>query len=220
MSLQSDLELCLEYAERLEEKREQCTQAQNKIIFINNESERLKKRIKICTTLVTVAVIGLLLIAAIMFAFGLKETADLFSGVLALSVMLIISFYIGNKAKKESLDLEAKKGYLIQQYTQEAEDSQRDLARLIEEIYREDLLDIVPPDYFSVAAIEFCLTQVRKKIATTATEAFRLLEAEIKRLEQIELLEQMNDAQAEQLEDIKRAIQINTLVTMNSQYKK
>jgi glucosamine 6-phosphate synthetase-like amidotransferase/phosphosugar isomerase protein len=64
-----------------------------------------------------------------------------------------------------------------------------------------------------VAAIEFCLGQVRKKLANTAAEAFRQLNAEIKRVEQMEYLEQMNSERMEQLESIKRAIEINTLVT-------
>ncbi|MBQ8310501.1 MAG: hypothetical protein IJX80_05755 [Clostridia bacterium] len=44
MSLQNDFELCLEYEEALEIKQEQREQAQNGIIFMQNESERLKKK--------------------------------------------------------------------------------------------------------------------------------------------------------------------------------
>ena len=105
---------------------------------------------------------------------------------------------------------------MIQKYTEEAEECEREITEIIRDIYFDDLFDVVPPDYFSVAAIEFCLTQVRRRLATTATEAFRMLDAEIKRLEHLEYLEQMNEAQMEQLSDIKRAININTLITLTA----
>jgi hypothetical protein len=40
------------------------------------------------------------------------------------------------------------------------------------------------------------------------------LEAEIKRLEQLERLEQMNNAALEQLNDIKRAIEVSRLISI------
>ena len=127
-------------------------------------------------------------------------------GAFAISTGILV------KTKKESDVFEARKPAIIQQYTEEAEQCGRDMARIAEEIYSENLLDIVPSDYFSVAAIEFCLSQVRKRLASTPSEAFRLLEAEIKRLEQMEYLEQMNEAHLQRLDEIKRAIDINTLV--------
>ena len=119
----------------------------------------------------------------------------------------------------EIAEIESKKASLIQQYTTEAEDCEQKLAYLVNRVYIEELFDIVPKDYFSVAAIEFCLDQIRKKLANTATEAFQQLDAEIKRLEQMEYLEQLNDARAEQLNEIKRAIDLNTLVTIAGQNK-
>ena len=47
MSLQYDFERCLEYAEKLEDRQERRVNAQNNIIFVRNESERLKNKLKI-----------------------------------------------------------------------------------------------------------------------------------------------------------------------------
>ena len=51
MGLQSDFMRCLEYAEALEAQQDQLSQAQNNIIFMRNESERLKRKLRICTIL-------------------------------------------------------------------------------------------------------------------------------------------------------------------------
>ena len=211
MSLERDFELCLEYAEQLESKRDQRTAAQNGIVFMQSESERLKRKIGICTKISIGGAIAVLIflitcIAAKGFVPEMFPLLIFGGGAFAVSTAILF------KTKKESEEFEARKPAIIGQYTEEAEQCGRDMARIAEEIYSESLLDIVPSDYFSVAAIEFCLSQVRKRLASTPSEAFRLLEAEIKRLEQMEYLEQMNEAHLQRLDEIKRAIDINTLV--------
>ena len=57
-------------------------------------------------------------------------------------------------------------------------------------------------------------------MADTAAEAFQQLEDEIKRLEQMEYLEQINAAQMEQLDEIKRAIHVHTLIALAEQNRK
>jgi hypothetical protein len=224
MSLQSDLEYCLEYAEKLEAKRDQQIEAQNSIIFMQNETERLKNKLKVCTTLALLSVIGILFLAFMAFTFIAAESGEglvqLFGLLIIAIAVFAVSFFKRIQFKNEYNDFERKKPSLIQQYTIEAENCQREMARIIKKIYYEDLFDIVPSDYFSVAAIEFCLSQVRKKLANSASEAFRQLEAEIKRLEQMEYLEELSNAHMEQLNDIKRAIEINTLITMAEQDKR
>jgi len=213
MSLQSDFELCLEYAEMLEAKQAQQLQAQNNISFLHSESERLKGKMKICAI---VPVVALAFMAIVFFnSLGSRNTEmmDVFFSCLIPIIALAVSLFICIKTKKEYDALESQKPFLIQQYAREADECGQEINRLIREIYSENLLDIVPADYFSVAAIEFCLTQVRNKLADTPREAFQLLNAEIKRLEHMEYLEEMNCAQIEELNNIKRAIQINTLVT-------
>ena len=74
--------------------------------------------------------------------------------------------------------------------------------------------------FLSSAAIEFCLHQINKGLASTSYEAFRQLDREIKRLEDMERFEQMNNARIEQPERIKRAIDINTLVILTEQNNK
>ena len=211
MSLEHDFELCLEYAQMLESKRDQRAAAQNGIVFMQSESERLKRKIGICTKVAIGGAIAILLfviscIAAKGFVPELLPFMIFGGGAFAISTGILV------KTKKESDAFEAQKPAIIRQYTEEAEQCGSDMAHIVEEIYRENLLDIVPSDYFSVAAIEFCLSQVRKRLASTPSEAFRLLEAEIKRLEQMEYLEQMNEAHMQRLDEIKRAIDINTLV--------
>ena len=66
MSLQSDFELCLEYAEALEAKQDQRVQAQSNIIFVQNESRRLKNKLRICTTLSLLSAIGFLILVLAM----------------------------------------------------------------------------------------------------------------------------------------------------------
>ncbi len=220
MSLQSDFELCLEYAETLESKRDQREQAQNNIIFMQNESGRLKNKLRICATLSVLSAIGMLILVFIIIGTDNVNATEYLPCLIVPGVVFIVSLFNGIKAKKESDEFESKKPFSIQQYTADAEDCEREIIRLMREIYQEDLFDIVPVDYFYTAAIEFCLTQVRKKLANTATEAFQQLDAEIKHLEQMEYWEQMNNARLEQLNDIKRAIDINTLVTLVEQDKK
>lgn len=220
MSLQSDFELCLEYAEELEDQQSQRVQAQNNIIFMQNESERIKNKVKVCTTLTVLAVIGIVITALLIlgkFYFNPIECIP-FLGIFI--VLFIITLAIGIKTKKESNDFESRMPLLIQRYTADAEACEHRMAALVKEIYQEDLFDIVPKDYFSVIAIEFCLNQVRKKLANTASEAFRQLDAEIKRLEHMEYLEQMNNEQMDRLDDIKRAIEINTMITLAEQEKR
>ena len=215
MSLQSDLELCLEYAEALEAEQDRLVEAQNNIIFMQNESERLKNKLRICTAfaVLSAVVISVLVLVTI----GIRNT-DAIITLLVISGALMIVFGVALfnriKTKKESDEHESRKPSLIQKYTADAENCSHKMERLMKEIYREDLLDIVPENYFSVAAIEFCLTRVRTKMASTAAEALRQLEAEIKRLEQLERLEQMNNAALEQLNDIKRAIEVSRLISI------
>ncbi len=219
MSLQNDFELCLEYAETLENKRDQQVKAQNNIIFMQNESERLKNKIRICTTLCILAAIGMSILTYIMIGVRTVHPIEFLPFLGALIIVFSIAFFNRVKTKKESNEFEAKKPLLIQQYTATAEKCEHEMISLIQEIYNEDLFEIVPADYFSVAAIEFCLTRVRKKMANTATEAFRQLEAEIKHIEHMEYEEQMNNARIEQLNNIERAIHIHTLVTLAEQEK-
>ena len=195
MSLQSDFQLCLEYAEALEDKQDKLTQAQDNIIFTRNESVRLKDKLRLCTKLSVLFAIGIAFFTYMLISF---RTIEPISILLVIIIAFIISFSNRVKTKKKFDELESKKDFLIQQNTELAEECRSEITELIKEIYRENLFDIVPMDYFSVAAIEFCLTQVRKKLANTATEAFQQLEDEIKRLEQMARLEQMNTAQMEQ----------------------
>jgi len=214
MSLQSDFELCLEYAEALESKWDQRVQAQNNIIFIQNDGERLKHKLRICATLSVLSAIAILFLIFIVINTRPSTPMEVIPYFIVPANVFVVSFFNFIKTKKESDEVESKKSFLIQKYTAEFEECERAINILIKEIYEEDLLDIVPKDYFYASAIEFCLTQVRKRLANTATEAFQQLDAEIKRLEQMEYLEQMNYARMEQLNEIKRAIDINTLVTL------
>lgn len=220
MSLQSDFELCLEYAEKFESEQEKLSQAQNNIIFVLNESERLKNKFRLCRTFAVISAIITLFLVFIFMSVEISNFAEIIPLFVILITVFAVSLFNSIKIKKESDDFDAKKPSLTQQYTSTAENCERELARLIKEIYYEDLFDIVPADYFSVAAIEFCLTQVRKKLANTAKEAFRLLEAEIKRYKQMEYMEQLNNAQMEKLNDIQRAINVNTLITLAEQDKR
>lgn len=218
MSLQNDFELCLEYAEKLEAKQEQRVQAQNNIIFMKNESERLKNKLRICKVL---SALGLsIFVLIIIISFPVAVLITYLPCLLISAVVFIVSFFNCIKTKKESNEFESQKPRLIQQYTTNVEECEHEINSLIKKIYQEGLFDIVPADYFYTSAIEFCITQVRKKLANTATEAFQQLDIEIKRLEQMEYLEQMNNAHMEQLNDIKRAIYINTLINLAQQDKK
>ena len=220
MSLQSDFEFCLEYAEKLEAEHEQRIQAQNNIMCMQNESERLKSKIKVCTTLTVLSAIVSSVLAWIMISIGGKEALEGLPALVLFAIVFVVSLFVRMKTKKASDALESKKPLLIQEYTMEVENCTREITRLVDEIYEEDLFDIVPREYFCTAAIKFCLSQVHKKLANTATEAFRQLEAEIKRLEQMEYLEQMHSAQMDQLDDIKRAIQVNTMITLAEQNRR
>lgn len=219
MSLRSDFELCLKYAEALENKQEQLARVQNNIIFVQNESERLKNKLRLCTVLSVLSGVGILGLSLRIFSVQSDDRADFFPLVLILLVVFGVSLLVRIKTRKESGEMESQKNRLIRQYTQEAEVYEREIDGLVQEIYREDLFDIVPAEYFCVAAIDFCLTRIRQKMANSASEVFWQLDAEIKHLEQTEHLEQMNDARVAELNGIKRAIQVHTLVTLLEQNK-
>lgn len=226
MSLKSDLELCLGYAKRLEDLQEQRVQAQDSIVFLQTEGDRLKKSVRYSTIMGACAT-GYLGLGGIVGA--VKSCSEL--GFLSSMCLLLIfsglatvAFTIFNRRRRSASEalkeIKANKPALLQQYTAVIENCEREIADLIDEIYEEELTEIVPEAYFSVAAIEFCLSQVQKKLANTATEVFRQLDAEIKRLEHMEYLEQMNDAQLEQLSEIKRAIDVNTMVNVAGQIRR
>ena len=220
MSLQHDFERCLEYAEALEAKQDQLTQAQNSIIFVQNESVRLKNKLRICAILSVLSAIGTLLLSFYFIGLRVADMMEYTPFLVILLIVFAISFFHFIKTQKESTDLESQKDLLIRQYTKEAEECECEITNLVSEIYQKNLFDIVPADYFSVEAIEFCLSQVNKKLACTPTEAFRQLDAEIKRLEQMEHWEQMNQAKIAKLNEIQRAIEINTLVTLTEENNK
>ena len=220
MSLQSDFEYCLEYAKLLEENQERQVQAQNNIIFLKNESERLKSKLKVCKVLSAISAIVMFIVTFVIIKFLTDESLQLMPLLIVSVVVFSISLYNGIKTKKESKNFETQKPLLIAKYINEAENCEFAIKGLIEKICQENLFDIVPTDYFSSAAIGFCLTRVRQKLADTASEAFRQLEDEIRYLEHVEYLEQLNDTRIEQLNGIKRAIEINTLVTLAEQSNK
>lgn len=221
MSLQSGLELCLGYAQKLEELQEQRVQGQNNIVYLQSESERLKNKKSKCLWVCILSIVIPQLLVIVLDPIAGSNGKKISLIYLFCSIVICIPFaVIWFKTRKELAEHEARKPELLQQYTAEIENCEREIADLIDEIYDEELTEIVPEDYFSVAAIEFCLSQVHKKLANTATEVFRQLDAEIKRLEHMEHLEQMNDARLEQLSEIKRAIDVNTMVNVAEQIRR
>lgn len=216
MSLQSDLELCLGYAERLQALQERRVQGQNNIVYLHGESERLKNKIGKCLWVCILSV----LISGSFAAIAALNTGEVKNGLFCLCLGIVVcavSAVICLKTRKERGAHEARKPELLRQYTAEIETCERELSELVDEIYDEDLTDIVPEEFFYVSAIEFCLSQVHKKLANTATEVFRQLDAEIKRQENMELMQQMNDARLEQMNEIRRAIDVNTMVNVAGQ---
>lgn len=234
MSLQSDFERCWEYAKELETNQDQLEQAQNNIIFIQKQSEQLKNKLRICVVLsVLSAIVGILILSFVLLFiipaiteivsyFDIEEYIYCLIFPMLPCILFVVALFKGIKTKKELKEFETQKPFLIKKYTEDVKDCEIEITRLVNDIHQKNLLDIVPADYFYTAAIEFCLAQIRKQLAYTAKEAFQQLDAEIKRLEQIEYLEQMNDAHLEQLNNIQRAIDINTFITLskqnNSQY--
>ena len=214
MSLQSDFEQCYEYAEEFEEQRDRLTQAQNNIVFMQNESERYKKKLRICTMLcVLSAVVTLFAVLIIIFLHNTSSIGLLPFLVISV-IVFVISFVNAVKTKKEFRDFECQKPSMIQKYSAEADESMRAMESLLAEIYEENLFSIVPANYFYTEAIEFCLTRIYNKMANTATNALLQLDAEIKRLEQMECWERMHNEHMDGLDNIKRAIDLNTLITM------
>ena len=210
MSLQSDFERCLLYAKKLEKAEEEQIASQEDIIYIRNESERLKKKWHTCAA---IAFASVLIIIFLLNTIITKKAVNLISITVVLGIVFVVSAVILIKTLKESLALESTKDSRIKEDIEDAAKWEREIEYLAKEIYDKNLTDIVPAEYFSVAAIEFCISAVRKKLATTDVEVFRLLDNEIKRMEHRVLLEEMHEARIEQLESIKEAIDTNTMVT-------
>jgi len=77
-------------------------------------------------------------------------------------------------------------------------------------------LTVVPEDYLSTAAIEFMIAKIRSTHATNLHEAIVLLEQQIQRNEEIARQIQRDQAMLDSLDDIKTAVNLNTLATLNA----
>ena len=217
MSLQEEFELCLEYAKAFEMKERQQEQIQSNIEFIQNESEKLSNRLGLLKKLIKISAV---ILAIVVPAAIISGALEMLSVAVFCVLILLVCIPYRKKTKQEFEGVEASRPAIIEKYTQEAEACRRELVALAEEIIDKDLFDIIPEEYFTVAAIEFCLSQIRRKLASTSKEVFLRLDAEIKRLEHMEHLEQLNNAQLESMYEIKRAIDINTLVTLSEQNRR
>ena len=108
MGLQSDFMRCLEYAEALEAQQDQLSQAQNNIIFMRNESERLKRKLRICTILSALSSCIVIFIFVII-GFHSRNLINFIPFLGVFMIVFIVSFFNRIKTKKESDDFESKK---------------------------------------------------------------------------------------------------------------
>ena len=152
------------------------------------------------------------------------EAIKMIMGVLIM-LLLIIAAIIGSpilwirsakKLRRLKVDNQRKR----QELEAEIQELQERMRSKLEEGSDKGYYRIVPADYFSSDMLRYCISVIDRKLATTLQEVFLLLEQELQRQEQLEHSQMLYDAQAERLDRLTDAVNVNTIVTMLAQQER
>jgi len=227
MSIRQQLVNCLEFIEGVEAIYDEIVQRQEHIAWMQSDENRREDRLGSLRTFCIIAIGFCTLFAGIGLAAGkLLFLQALFSpetpaciatwGAIAV-ITLIVMLCIRSSAKLRRLKAENQKKR--QELEVQIQELQERMRSKLEEGRDEGYYRIVPADYFSSDMLRYCISVIDRKLATTLQEVFLLLEQELQRQEQMEHRQMLYNAQAEQMERLTDAVNVNTMVTMLERYK-
>lgn len=227
MSIRQQLINCLEFAKDIEELGAEVAQWQQQIVLMQSEENRLDDRIgffrKICLIALGFAV---LFIGVGIGMYGFGDTLRLLRSMLSfwddptgVLTWLVIAVIVGGGlvwvlSARKLRRLQAENCVKQQQIETEILQLQEQIRKLAVYGQEEGYFDIVPMDYFGTEMLEYCISVIDRKLATTLQEVFLLLERELQRQEQMMQQQMWYEAQAEQMEQLTNAVHRNTIVTM------
>lgn len=227
MTIRQELVECLEYAYSLERLDNEVSALQQEIARMHYDENRLQKRKGI---LGKVSLVCLVFLALLMYvagaaasAFGLMIVLQEDPTVLMTLLLLVFAvvccgfFWLrtaGNLRRQKQENVLRRKAI-----DTEIERNMERMRALVEQARDDGVFETVPVDYFDTGMLEYCISVIDRKLATTFQEAFLLLEQEINRQQQMQQQQMFFDAQTEQMQLLGRAIQANTILTLMQEQK-
>ena len=227
MIIRQQLVECLDFALRVEQLGDEITARQQRLIYMQSDENRYENRMSFFRGICLAAMGFCALFIGVGVALnGVANMLRLLGAMLAvptdptgcitwLVVIGIVCSGMGwilsasklhrteaeNKIKRQEIDMEIR----------ELQDRMRDD---MEFGYREGYFSIVPMDYFGSEMLRYCISVVDRRLANTMQEVFLLLEQELRRQEQMEHQQMLYEAQAEQMERLTHAVNVNTMATI------
>lgn len=229
MTIRQQLVECMEFAEEVERMGDEMAQRQQQIIQMQVEENKCEGRKDFFRKLflIPMGIAALFTIVGIVM-YGLEEMMQMVSFIRKMLVMesavalygwLVIAvimcgflFWVLSARKLRRMREENK---MKRQQLEESIQQLRGRAQdLVDCGYKKGYYEIVPMDYFGSEMLEYCISVIDRKLATTLQEAFLLLERELQRQEERMQQQMWHDAQAEQMEQLTNAVNRNTMVTL------
>ncbi|MBQ8389213.1 MAG: hypothetical protein IJX46_09850 [Clostridia bacterium] len=218
MDIIEQLHECLEYAEDLDsllQKREDC---QNQLVSLDyGYQTAVRKRKTYQKAAIISLLLGIFFLAVSGGSGGLMYTVVL---CVAVSAVLFVLLFKQGKLVKMMLE---NRNTQYKDIERKISDVSAAIDELIEEIHQHRLTEIIPPDYFAPAEINYCIEVVRKKLANTIQEALILLNAKIEQMEMQARQDEIAFRHEQQMAELIRAVEINTIATVinesNRNYK-
>ena len=232
MSIRQQLVNCLEFAEGVEQIYDAIVQRQEHIAGMQSEENRREDRLSsFRRTFWCFIGFSALFVGAGIVLYGLNNTIRLIILVLTMvdTVSIIAWFVIAAivfsaalwiRSAKKLRRLKAENQRKRQELAAEIQELQGRMRSKLEEGSDKGYYRIVPADYFSSDMLRYCISVIDRKLATTLQEVFLLLEQELQRQEQLEHSQMLYDAQAERLDRLTDAVNVNTMVTMLAQQER
>ena len=213
------LKLCYEYADdvetTLELRQSYWNEIENKHAIANrllssSDTMKICKRIAIGFT----ALMAFAVMSSNIWEDSSLESITTAVSMIAVPLILTVLFWVKQKSKMRE-HLQAKQE--AEEYAVYIQDQIRiceeDITETIEEIQDRGLFEIMPKDYFGTECIAYCIKLFENKLVTNMHEAMVALHNEIQRQEQYERQDAYYNMHMEKMDDLKRAVDINTMVT-------
>lgn len=229
MTIRQQLIDCLEYSQAFEQIGNEVSQWRYQIVVMQNEENRCDGRMSFFRSAFLFAIGFFVLITVVgiaMYGFGdmmdllltsfvCPDTTDEIGICITVVVMVLGSFFwllFARKLRRMQRDHQIRR----QQIDTKILELQQRYQALLQDAHDDGAFEVVPADYFGSEMIEYCISVIDRKLATTLREAFWLLEQELQRQKQRTQQQMMFDAQAAQMERLTNAVHVNTVATVLS----
>ena len=236
MNIRQQLVECLVFIEGLEQLGDEIIQLQQQIVCMQNDENRCDERkdrfrtiflivtgfaaLFIGAAIASVSVYmnesGVSLQQLLMMAKDIGVTSDItVLSVPMIAIAVIVGFgYAWSRSARKLRRMVAENRMKRQRIEAKIQEIQAHMRERFEYGREEGYFNIVPSDYFSSEMLRYGISVIDRRLATTLQEAFLLLEQELQRQEQMAQHQQMYFAQAEQMERLTNAVNVNTMATI------